>query len=164
VSEKKADKQRFWITYLLKDLKEGDTFSPDLLHLTLIPWFVTDKDSGEVVKSFREHFSGRKSFKITINGHDEFKNTRKIPVNLITHTREIDDLHQKALQFFELMQARWAVKNPYVDTDYIPHVRRRPGHNISEGETLNINSLSLVSARRRGDDLRTVAAKVNFHE
>jgi 2'-5' RNA ligase len=164
VSEKKADKQRYWITYLLKDLEEGANFKPELLHLTIIPWFVTYESTQEVIDLFRERFSGKKPFKVAVKEPIEFKSRRKIPVNLISRTDDLFALHEEALRLFDQLEARWAVKNPYVDEDYIPHVRRRFGHNISEGESLNIDSLSLVSARRRGDDIRTIVAKVNFDE
>jgi hypothetical protein len=91
VSEKKADKSRYWVTYLIKDFEVGET-----------------------------------------------------------------------LGWFNLLNARWAVKSPYVGEQYIPHIRRRAGHNLSEGETLEISSLTLVCANRRGDDVRNVIAKVNF--
>jgi 2'-5' RNA ligase len=162
VSEKKADKQRYWITYLLKNLEEGANFSPDLLHLTIIPWFVTAESTSLVSASFRRKFSGIKAFKVRVEGSIDFKNSRIIPVNLIAHNPEIYSLHQQTLNWFDSMQARWAVKNPYVDKDYIPHIRRRPGHNLSDGDEIEINSLYLVKASRRGDDLRTVAAKVNL--
>jgi 2'-5' RNA ligase len=162
VSEKKADKQRFWITYLLKDLNEGANFSPDILHLTIIPWFVTDKSTEEVINLFREQFSGRKSLKVSVNEPIEFRSRRKIPVNPVSRSNELFALHKEALHFFDLLRARWAVKTPYVDEDYIPHVRRRFGHNVSAGDILDVSSLELVGARRRGDDERTVIAKVKF--
>jgi 2'-5' RNA ligase len=164
VSEKKADKQRYWIAYLLKDLGEGDNFRPDLLHLTIIPWFVTERYGEEVKSAFREQFSGQKPFKVEVREVIEFKSRRRIPVNLIEPIYNLLSLHEQALHYFSLLNARWAVKNPYVSEEYIPHVRRRSGYNLSQGESLQVDSLSLVSARRRGDDLRTVVAKVSFDE
>jgi 2'-5' RNA ligase len=162
VSEKKADKPRYWITYLIKDYKEGDTFKPVALHLTIIPWFVVNRDDNEVKQSFREQFGGLKKFKVFVNGTHEFKSRRKIPVNIIYPSSDILALHKKALDFFDSLECRWAVKNPYVGEQYVPHVRRRPGRNLLEGDELEISSLSLISASRRGDDARTVAAKVDF--
>jgi 2'-5' RNA ligase len=149
-------------TYLLKDLEVDEAFKPTLRHLTIIPWFVTDEGSEEVVKSFKDQFSSQKSFKITIGRYTEFKNRRKIAVNLTLPSAQLKNLHDKALEWFTILNARWAVKNPYVGDQYIPHIRRRVGYNSSEGEELEISSLSLVEANRRGDDLRTVIAKVNF--
>jgi hypothetical protein len=57
VSEKKANRPRYWITFLLKDLAEGATFKPDALHLTIIPWFVSDKDDIEAINTFRKQFA-----------------------------------------------------------------------------------------------------------
>jgi 2'-5' RNA ligase len=162
VQEKKADKQRYWVTYLLKDHKEGVTFKPQEMHLTLIPWFVVNQNNDEVVESFRKEFAGEKVIKLRVGEVHEFKSRRKIPVNLIEASTEVIHLHEKTMNWFDALEARWAVKNPYVGTDYIPHIRRRPGYNLIEGSKLQIDSLSLVSANRRGDDLRTVIARVNF--
>jgi 2'-5' RNA ligase len=162
VPEKKADKPRYWITHLLKDLDVGSTFKPDALHWTIIPWFVTEMEDEEVVLSFHKWFDGQPPFDITIGQADEFNHKRKILISRITPSKEVLNTHQLALDWFAELEARWAVKNPHVGPDYIPHIRRRQGHNVSEGEVLPINSLSLVRAHRRGDDLRTVAAKVEL--
>jgi 2'-5' RNA ligase len=162
VSEKKADKSRYWVTYLIKDFEVGETFKPTARHLTILTWFVTELETDEVIKSFKEQFSGEEKFKITIGEHTEFKNSRKIEINLVLDSGELQNLHKKALGWFNLLNARWAVKSPYVGEQYIPHIRRRAGHNLSEGETLEISSLTLVCANRRGDDVRNVIAKVNF--
>jgi 2'-5' RNA ligase len=164
VSEKKADKFRYWITYLVKDLEVDATFKPTERHLTIIPWFVTDKENAEVIKSFKEHFSGLKPFEITIGKNIEFKNGHKIPVNLVAANKKLEDLHKKGLDIFSALDARWAVKKPYAGEEYIPHIRRRVGHNFTEGETLEISSLSLISANRRGDEVRNVLAKVDLYE
>jgi 2'-5' RNA ligase len=162
VSERKADKPRYWVTYLVKDLPVGETFKPTARHMTIIPWFVTDKNNEEVIKSFMEEFEGQRRFEITVGPHTEFKNRRKIAINIVPAASELKDLHKKTLEWFSDLNARWAVKNPYVGEHYIPHIRRRVGHNLSEGESIEISSLSLVEASRRGDDLRIVIARVGF--
>ncbi len=162
--EKKANRPRYWVAYLLKDLPVGATFKPHLLHLTIIPWFVTELAEKEVVDSFYESFSTEKPFEITISEVDEFKHKRKILVNLIHSSPEARHLHQETLKWFDGLGARWAVQNPHVGPEYIPHIRRRQGYNLLEGQKIRIASLSLITATRRGDELRTVAAKVNFDE
>ncbi|HSX18201.1 MAG TPA: 2'-5' RNA ligase family protein [Candidatus Saccharimonadales bacterium] len=160
--EKKADKKRYWLTFLFKDLPVGATFKPHVLHLTIITWFVTELTDEQVQESFNQTFSGQKTFEINIGKQDEFKHNRKISVNLISSSPELALLHQKGLNWFNQINARWAVKNPHIGDEFIPHFRRRQGHNFEEGDKLTISSLSLVSAYRRGDDLRTVSAKVVF--
>jgi 2'-5' RNA ligase len=157
---KKAERPRYWITYLLKDLAVGETFKPDALHLTIITWFVTELPDEKVIKSFKQEFSKIPRFEVIVGKQDVFANKRKIPINLIEPSNDLKALHQKGLSWFSKLEARWAVKNPHVDNEFIPHIRRRVGHNVSEGEKITISSLSLVRAFRRGDDLRTVAAKV----
>jgi 2'-5' RNA ligase len=159
---KKADRLRYWLTYLLKDLDVGTTFKPDALHLTFIPWFISEEPHEEIIKSFYDYFSNQKAFTVMVGQTHEFKNKRKIPINLVKPSAELLALHGKTLDWFGQLEGRWAVKNPHVGDDYIPHIRRRQGHNVNEGDRLNISSLSLVTAARRGDEVRTVAARVRF--
>ena len=163
MAEKKPEKKRYWLTFLLKDLDVGETFSPQVLHLTIIPWFVSEKPEEEVADSFRQYFSQQLAFTVGIGREDEFKNKRKIPINLVGSSPALHQLHQKALAWFEDIEARWAVKKPHVGSEFIPHIRRRQGHNPAEGDKLTVSSLSLVSASRRGDDRRTVIGKVIFN-
>ena len=161
---RKAEQPRFWLTFLFKDLAVGDIFKPDILHLTIIPWFVTEMPDEEVIKSFKKKFSGHKSFEITVGERGEFKNKRRIAVNYLAPSRQIVSIHNDALDWLSDIEGRWAVKNPYVADDFVPHIRRRKGHNFSEFEKIELTSLSLVCAFRRGDDRRTVAAKVALNE
>ena len=164
MSDKKADKPRYWLTYLLKDLAVGKTFKADVLHFTIVPWFVTELPEEQVIKTFLRAFSSQKKFAIIVGGKDVFKNKRQISISLIEPSSEVQSLHQQALVWLDEINARWAVKNPYVGAEFIPHIRRRRGRNVSEGQAINLSSLSLVRAYRRGDDSRTVAAKVIFDE
>ena len=157
---KKANRPRYWITYLLKDLAVGESFKPDVLHLTIIPWFVTELSDDKVIEAFEREFSKTAKFEVAVGRRDVFANKRKISINLIEPSQDLKSLHAKALQWFGEIEARWAVKNPHIDNEFIPHIRRRVGHNVTEGEKNMVSSLSLVRAYRRGGDLRTVASKV----
>ena len=159
---KKANRPRYWLTYLPSDLAVGQTFKPDGLHLTIITWFVTEHSDEEVIKSFEASFSSVHKFEVVVGKKDVFANKRKISINPIEPSQDLKSLHAKALQWFGEIEARWAVKSPHVDTEFVPHIRRRVGHNVSEGERVMVSSLSLVRAFRRGDDLRTVASKVKL--
>ncbi len=163
VREKKADRPRYWLAFLLKDLAIGDTFRPDTLHLTIATWFVTELPDAEVKASFYRHFQNLKAFEISVGRQEDFKNTHKVSTNLVGPSRRITRLHRTALDWLVEIEARWAVRKPYVGPEFKPHIRRRRGRNLSEGESLMFSSLSLVSARRRGDSERTVVAKVNFN-
>jgi 2'-5' RNA ligase len=161
---KKADRPRYWLTFLFKDLDVGEAFKPDVLHLTIIPWFVTELPDDQVIKSFKQFFSGQKALEIKVGEQGEFKNKRRIPVNFVEPSSQITELHQKVLDWFSQLDARWAVKSPHVADEFMPHIRRRKGRNFSQTEKIKLDSLSLVSAYRHGDDLRTVTAKVKFNE
>ncbi|MBA3757859.1 2'-5' RNA ligase family protein [Candidatus Saccharibacteria bacterium] len=159
---KKADKARYWVVYLPKGLPVGTTFKPNILHLTIVPWFVTSKDEDYILDSFKNVFSGGPAFEITLGQSDVFKHKRSIPINLIKPSQQLLALHTKTLDWLATLQAHWAVNRPHVAEEYKPHIRRRPGYNLSYGAKLRIDSLSLVKAYRRGDDFRIVASKVSF--
>jgi len=161
---KKAERPRFWVAFLFRDLAAGETFKPDVLHLTVIPWFVTEVTQEQVIKAFVNKFTRLKQFEITIGETGEFKSRRRISVNFVAPSPWITDIHARALDWLAELQGRWAVKTPHVGDDYIPHIRRRKGHNFSEFEKVRLTGLSLVSAFRRGDDQRTVIARVGFDE
>jgi 2'-5' RNA ligase len=161
---KKAERPRYWLTFLFKDLSVGENFKPDVLHLTIIPWFVTELPDSEVLKSFTDFFSGQKAFDIKIGEQSEFKNKRRIPINLAGPILPLAALHKTALDWFTQLNGRWAVKSPHVAEEFLPHIRRRQGHNFSPADTIRLSSLNLVSAYRRGDETRTVIAKVDFDE
>jgi len=164
VNVKKADQPRYWVTFLFKDLAVGATFSPEELHLTVIPWFVTELPEAEVIKSFKLHYASHKSFEITVGELKDFRSGRRIPVNLVKPVRRLKALHNTTLDWMKDLNGRWAVKSPYVATDYVPHIRRRRGHNFNENDKVQLKDISLIKAFRRGDDLRTVIAKVDFNE
>ena len=161
---KKADRPRYWVTFLFRALAVGETFSPDELHLTVIPWFVTELPEDEVIMSFKLHFAGQKPFEITIGELKDFRSGRRISVNLAKPVRRLKAFHKTTLDWMKDLEGRWAVKSPFVARDYVPHIRRRRGRNLSEHDKVELKNISLIKALRRGDDLRTVIAKVDFDE
>jgi 2'-5' RNA ligase len=164
VNVKKADRPRYWVTLLFRDLGLGATFSPQELHLTVVPWFVTELPEAEVIKSFKFHYAGQKPFEITVGELKDFRSGRRISVNLVKPVRRLKALHDMTLDWMKDLDGRWAVKSPYVATDYVPHIRRRRGRNFNEHDKIQLNNISFIKAFRRGDDLRTVIAKVDFNE
>lgn len=161
MSESKT-KQRYWITFLLDDLPEGKSFTPGLLHLTIIPWFVTDISEAEVLKSFKSYFSDAKKLDVKIGPTTSFGPHKDVTVSLIDPNPELLKIHSMALKWFEQIKARWAVKNPYVGHEFKPHIRRRSETELKENDILRLNSLSLVKANRQENNVRTVAAKVDL--
>lgn len=130
--------------------------------MTIIPWFVTDLPDEEVIESFEVTFSGQKAFDITVGKAAEFKHKRKIPVNIVQPKSELLDLHKIALQWFEDLSARWAVRSAHVAGDYIPHIRRRTGRGLSVSDELKASVISLVKANKQEDGLRYVAARAEL--
>jgi hypothetical protein len=161
VNELKIEKLRWWLVFLLDDLPIGEEFQPSVLHLTIVPWFVVDIPQEEVITTFESYFSGFTRFKINICRNIKL-GPRKVSVNLVEDDGQLHHLHFKALSWLEHIESRWAVKNPFVGENYKPHIRRRRSTNIKPGQTITINSLSLVKARRTEDGQRKVAARVSL--
>jgi hypothetical protein len=161
VNEPKA-KYRYWITFLLKDLQPGDNFKPGVLHMTIIPWFVTERDDKEIIGEFEIAFAAESAFETTVGKVTDFKHKRRISVNLVQSTLQILELHTKALGLFEQLEGRWAVREPHVGKDYIPHIRRRPGRGFKPGDELKVSAIYLIRAARTEDGQRTVAAKLSL--
>lgn len=164
MNESKPKKYRYWLTHLLRDLPAGAEFSPGELHITVIPWFVVEPEVElELNKSFIENFSGQAPFEVSIGGEVSLGPRQDISVFLLEDSQEITQLHNQAVEWFEKLNARWAVKHPYAKDEYIPHIRRREGNLLRPGDKVNFNSLSLVRALRRADEVREVAAKAVFN-
>jgi hypothetical protein len=161
VNESKV-KQRYWLAFLLEDLSVGATFAPGVLHLTIIPWFVSNRPEEEVIKSFQSTFNGLPTVEMKIGQQVNFGPKKNVPVNLVTDNPDLMNMHKLSLDWFTRLNARWAVKNPYVGEEYKPHIRRRDDTEIKKGDILNLNFLSLISANRQEDNIRTVAAKVDL--
>jgi hypothetical protein len=159
---KSKTKQRYWITFLLDELPYGATFHPGLLHLTVVPWFVTDLPYDEVVRMFNQEFQGLSKFEILIGVKVNFGPRKNVPVSLVRINDDLLQIHDRSLHWLDQIEARWAVKNPYVDDQYKPHIRRRQGIKIAEAESIKLNAIYLITANRQEDDIREVAAKVNL--
>jgi 2'-5' RNA ligase len=156
-------KQRYWITFLLEDLASGKIFQPGVLHLTIIPWFVADILEQEVVKIFRSSFLDSPKIDAKIGSLSDFGPNDEVAVNLIENDSDLFKIHEQALELFNKINARWAVKNPYVGDDFKPHIRRRSEvADIKQGDILHLKSLSLIKANRQEDNIRTVAAVIDL--
>ena len=158
----KSEKQRYWLTYLIPDVDIGDTFKPGLLHLTIVTWFVTDKSEADVCQLFYDKFSSEQPINLEIGERKLFGGGHRVSVNLVKPNSKLEALHQRALDWMVQLEGRWAVKDPHVDDDFVPHIRRRTGTKLRAGEKLIINSLSLVKAKRQEDNIREVAARVEL--
>src|SRR3954467_6712065 len=74
----KAEQSRFWITFLLEDLPVDATFHPGLLHITLIPWFVSELEDRAVIDAFKEKFGGQKKFEVKLGEEAKFGPKRNV--------------------------------------------------------------------------------------
>ena len=160
MNELKTNKQRYWIALFLEDMDVGQAFEPSRLHVTIIPWFVSDLTEVELINSFNSEFNSIKKFEIIISEIAHFGPDHDVTVNLVEPEPNIMQLHQQALAWFERIRHRWAVARPHVNEDYRPHVRRRPGSELNQGEIININNLYLIAADRVENNSRRVAAKL----
>jgi 2'-5' RNA ligase len=156
------DKHRYWLAFLLDDLPVGATFQPGLLHITVIPWFVLKTERRQLAEDFYSKFANLESFDAKVASEIMFGPKKGVPVSLIEYTKELERIHRVALDWFRQIGARWAVKTPHVSSEYRPHVRRRRGTKLNQGDLLRVSSLSLISARRQEDGRRQVIAKADL--
>ena len=162
MSESKAKSKRYWVVIFLDQPPLSDNFQPGLPHLTIVPWFVSEVADDKLVSSFRQNFKGQAGFNLLSGKIVKFGPRKNVSVNLIRYSEQLTALHQKALQWIEALGGRWAIKTPYVGNNFVPHIRRRRGTRLKEGETLVVKDLYLVEAARREDNLRRVAAKLEL--
>ncbi|HET9721789.1 MAG TPA: 2'-5' RNA ligase family protein [Candidatus Saccharimonadales bacterium] len=164
IPEHRIDRQRYWLAYFFDGMPVGAQFKPGALHLTIITWFVVDIDEKDLLDSFKSTFKNTKSFDVKTGELVRFGPKKDVPVRLLQSSETVMNLHRRALDWFEQINARWAVKDPHAGPGYMPHIRQREENKLAAGEVVRINSLSIVKARRREDDIRTVAEKVVFDE
>lgn len=159
VSASKADKYRYWLAWFVEDMPVGETFRSGALHLTILTWLVSARTESQLIESFMADFNDFEAFDIAIGPRATLAG--RAPVNLVT-SAQLPKLEERALQWFAKNECRWAVKNPYAGAEFKPHIRRRAGSKLAEGQVLTFNALTLVRARRQEDGQRYVAAKVRF--
>lgn len=162
VNVSKADKSRFWVAVLLDDLPVGTSFEPGRLHLTIIPWFTTTMSDEVVKNAFTAKFERYSKFQLKLSSATQFGPHKDVRVNLVNDSLNLFSLHSQALELFNELGARWAVKNPYVDKQYRPHIRRRQGSRLKAGQIIDVEYLTLVKARRAEDNIRQVAERIKL--
>lgn len=165
MSALKTEKYRYCLFYLLKNIPEGSKFLPEELHITTVPWFVVEPDvEVSLLHSFKTTFAGTTAFEVRV-GHEVSLGPREdVSVLLIEPNEQIYNLHQKALEWCESLNSRWAVKHPFVAEEYKPHIRRRQNTSLKFGDILKFDSISLIKALRRADESRTVDGQVLFDD
>jgi len=160
VGESKTNQHRYFIAYLLDDLAVGERFKPSALHILILPWFALETDETPFMDWFYKHFKDLSAFEATVAKRALFGPKKDVPVSIMEPAASFMSLHKLALSWFGAVGARWAEKDPYVGDDYIPHVAQRHGYILKDGDSLPINSISLIRASRREDQIRQVAARV----
>lgn len=160
----KTKPYRYFIVYLLKNLAEGVRFTPQEMHITILPWFALETDEKQFIDWFYTHFDRLHPFDAYVGEQKFFGPKKDVPVSIIEPRDEFWRLHELALSWFGELGARWAEKDPYVGDDFVPHIAQRHGFVLEENQKFHITSLTLVRAKRREDHIRTVAAKAMFNE
>ncbi len=164
MNEQKTNHYRYLLAYLLDDLAVGDKFKPSALHITILPWFALETDERPFLKWFYKHFGNLPAFDAVADRRSMFGPKKDVPVSILEPEAKFMDLHKIALSWFGAVRARWAEKDPYVGSDFVPHIAQRRGFVIAENQVLHIGSLSLFKASRQEDQTRVVAAKAIFDE
>ncbi len=160
MNESKTKKQRYWLAILLDDLALDQTFAPDRLHVTIIPWFVSGLTESEIIGSFISEFEGTAKFDLKVGETAMFGPDHDVEVYLIEPEPHVMQLHQQALAWFERMTHRWAVIHPHINDEYRPHVRKRPNSQLNQGQIIPAGNIYLIAADRQENNIRRVAAKI----
>lgn len=163
-NELKTKPYRYLIAYLLDDLPIGAKSNPSFLHITILPWFALETDEGPFLTWFYKNFDRLQAFTATVGERKLFGPNRDVPVSLMEPQPKFMELHTLALDWFGEVGASWAERDPYVGNDYLPHVAQRQGYVLTQGQQLLINSVILIKAARRENNIRQVAAKAVLHE
>src|SRR5438552_2043627 len=98
--------------------------------MTIITWFVSNKRDEEIIDSFQDYFSDFRKFGIRLGEQTIFGSSKRAPVTLVEPDENLLNLHGAALKWFDQIGGRWAVKDPHVDSEYKPHIRRRRGKKL----------------------------------
>ena len=159
MNDKKTDKYRYLIAYLLDDLAVEARFKPTALHITILPWFALETQEGPFLNWFYEHFGNEEAFDAVAAQRAMFGPNKDVPVSILEPQAKFMELHKLALSWFGAVGARWAERDPYVGDDFVPHIAQRRGFVIDENQALRISSVTLFKATRRQDEVRIVAAK-----
>lgn len=147
---------------MLREMPAGTVFTPNELHVTILPWFVSDQKEPEVIASFIEQFNGQKIFRAKVGSEVLFGPKKDVPVNLVESEGVLLSLHHQGLNLMAKLKGRWAVKNPHVGGEYVPHIRKRGGEALNRNDKIIFNQISLIKAARSEDNRREIAATVDL--
>lgn len=147
--------QKYAVVYLASPLSDGYEFpmSEWPLHVTLADVFAIDGDSKKLLPDFVAKFSLHLPIKTKVVGDEWFGDDKSVHVKLLDKTLAFQALHEEVLTVL----ARHNVKpnNPeYARAGYRPHSTVQKNSRFNMGNSITIDSLSLIDMFPGGDATR----------
>lgn len=134
--------REFVIAYMVDTAEIGQRFTMWPLHMTLMPWF--EAPGVRIVEQkLLEKLKDVPGFDVVVGERSSLGVHKRLPVMLITHTPELQRLHEKILE--TVKENNWQLKGRYTGELFKPHITQKAGRDASG--TLHIERLYIVEAQ-----------------
>jgi 2'-5' RNA ligase len=147
--------REFVIVYMVGPAAIGTRFTMWPLHLTLMPWFEAPYEQ-IVEQKLSEKLEDLSPFDVSVGEPASFGAHKRLPVSLVEHTPEIQNLHETLLEV--LRENNWQLQGRYTGAAFKPHVTQKAGQDASR--ILHIDELYIIEAQPQ--NYRQVMGKVDL--
>jgi 2'-5' RNA ligase len=133
--------KRFFLAYIIDEIVIGKSYlrSDWPLHITLLPWFLCDKED-ELDDFLRRTASSYTPFWVEVGEEKVFGPQKDININLILPNEPLERLHKELIN--QVSQAgKIVADSQYIGEAYQPHIRRYGNRGKKPGQTIRIDSI-----------------------
>lgn len=113
------------------------------LHVTLSPRFAVDIKQPDLVTDLKNLLAKKKPIETIVKNDERFGQDNHILVSLLELTPELFELHNEVLDLLESYGAVFDEPG-YSRTGYKPHVTVQKNGRVYKGDSITIDSLTLV--------------------
>lgn len=152
--------QKWAIVQFIQPVEEGHTFSREdwPLHVTVASNFTSDFSSDEIFEKLSSLLSQQKTFMVKAEKTDYFGPAKTIQVTVIEKNDQLLQLHSTICKFLESTGAVFD-EPQYMYEGYDGHSTVQKTSQLNTGDSVNIDSLTLVDMFPDGDGLMRRALK-----
>lgn len=132
------------IAVLLQPIRQGISFTKWPLHITVVPWFYADKDM--IIAALQRVGLITPAFTAQVGPEDWFGQRRTVPVNRV-FSPELQSVHSLLIGELVNLTDDLDLFSDYrymINDNYSPHITQRSQRIFNEGNTINVNKLSLL--------------------
>lgn len=119
------------------------------LHMTLVHWFEADAEPSEVVSACKAVLIDTRPFAVQVAGEDMFGPNQDTPVNRVARSDELFALHNQLIRSLTSVGAR-DTEPRWSGDGWNPHVTHKKTGRLYEGDSLMVDSVTLISAKTLG--------------